>query len=118
VILVLRTGLEALNGPVRSAAAEIVKQGGLLISPFEMSHEHFAHDFPYLNAVVNGLADVVVYSDVPVEHPLYDDMLRLTEHDKPIFALNISGDFPDGIHPINDVSDTDWVLAAVGIVEK
>ncbi|NND72890.1 MAG: hypothetical protein HKN43_15030 [Rhodothermales bacterium] len=114
LILVLRTGLESVQTATREIIKRVVNDGGLIISPFEMDHQHFRHDIPYLNTTVNGLGRVVVYADVPYEHPSFDEMLRLTESGLPIFAINMKQDLPDGVHPVHSAEDAEWILASIG----
>lgn len=117
VVLILNSGLGQLADDVRAKANTVVKLGGLLISPFEFNHSAFAHETDYLRGIANHISSASVFASVPYEDPLFDYMLKLTGEHRPVFAVDVDAELPEGIHPVNSVDDAWWITAALNIHE-
>lgn len=117
VILLIGSGLGGMTDEARATANAVVKAGGLLVSPFDFSHEAYSHETEYLRDIANHIADAAIFFSVPYENSLFDGMLKLTGEHRPIFAVDIDADIPEGIHPVQNVDDAWWIAAALNIAE-
>ncbi len=117
-ILLLSSGLSGMEDSVRPLANAVVKSGGLLVSPFDLEHRKFNHETEYLYGITNALSDVSLFAGIPFDDPLYNYMLRLTEFELPVFAIEIDSELPDGIHPVTTIDDAWWIVAALNISDE
>ena len=85
-IAVADAGLGRLPGPVRPHATAIVRAGGLVVSPFPMTHGPFEHDQTAAALVGAALARAVVGAGEP-DSPAGRALAWAAEHDR--YALDL-----------------------------
>ncbi len=66
-VLVAACGLARVAAPLRPVAAQRVRAGGLLLSPFEMNHGPFDHDDRERARLMAALARAVVFFNAPLD---------------------------------------------------
>ena len=88
-IAVADAGLGRLPGPVRPHATSIVKAGGLVVSPFPMTHGPFEHDQGEAALVAAALARAVVGAGA-ADSPAGRALAWAAEHDR--YALDLGAD--------------------------
>ena len=85
-IAVADAGLGRLPGPMRPHATDIVKAGGLVVSPFPMTHGPFEHDQSQAALVGSALARAVVGAG-EADSPAGRALAWAAEHDR--YALDL-----------------------------
>ena len=88
-VAVASAGLGRLPGPVRPHATSIVRAGGLVLSPFPMTHGPFEHDQVDAALVAAALTRAVVGVGEP-DSPAARALAWAAEHDR--YALDLGAD--------------------------
>ena len=103
VILVAACGLGQLPRRMRPIASQVVRTGGLLISPFAMQHGPFDHDDRERAQVQAALADACVFAPSAAGTPEGQARAWATEAGRPTFVL--TDDPPSGAKALTGSED-------------
>jgi DNA processing protein len=85
-VAVASAGLGRLPGPVRPHATSVVRAGGLVVSPFPMTHGPFEHDQVDAAFVAGALARAIIGAGEP-DSPAARALAWAAEHDR--YALDL-----------------------------
>jgi predicted Rossmann fold nucleotide-binding protein DprA/Smf involved in DNA uptake len=111
-ILVANVGMARIPKPIRPVASAAARAGGLLLSPFPVTHGPFAHDDAERALVMAALARASAFFAPP---PDSHEMRALTwaiEHERPAFGVAGERPLPERVHSLDRPIDLDWVVAA------
>lgn len=109
-VLVAACGLAQVPRKVRPVAGQVVRAGGLLLSPFPMTHGPFDHDDRERALVQTALARTAVFAPPEENTPEARALEWATGADCPAFVLG--DDVPSGARPVCGPDDFDAVLDA------
>lgn len=113
-VMVAHAGMARVPRSVRPAISGAVRAGGVLLSPFGLTHGPFDHD-DYLRALLQtATADAVVFVQPAPEAPEARALQWAADHDRPAFVLGAPGTapLPGGARPLGSDDDLGAVLAA------
>lgn len=115
-IMVARCGLAKIDKQARASVASAVQSGGVLVSPFAMTHGPFDHDDTERAILQSALAGPSVFFGATPHTPEFHAMQWAVEQNKPVFAHISVKEYTElplqHIHVIERSVDYDWVIAA------
>jgi DNA processing protein len=113
-VMVATSGLARVPPPMRSIAAQAVRAGGVMISPFPMDHGPFTHDDGERARLLVALSAAAAFFNAREDSAEARALTWALEHDHPVFgAADPEGPpLPERVHLLAAERDLDWVIAA------
>lgn len=111
-VLVANAGLARVPGPMRPIASAAVRAGGVLLSPFPLTHGPFAHDDRERALIQAALARAVAVFGPQPDSSEWRAMTWALEHGRPVFGVAGAAPLPEGAQPLEHPEDLDRVIAA------
>ncbi|WP_457654482.1 DNA-processing protein DprA [Rhodocaloribacter sp.] len=113
-LLVAHCGLARLPARMRPTASAVVRAGGLLLSPFPMTHGPYEHDDRERALVLAALARAVVFFEPRPGAPEWTALEWALETGKPVFGVeDPDHPMPERVHRLHTDVDFEWILAAL-----
>ena len=110
---VAHCGLAQVPSSMRPVASTSVRTGGMLISPFPMSHGPFEHDDKERALTQAALAPAAVFVEPQPDTPEWLAMEWALSAGRSVFGFaHADHPLPAAVHPIASTIDFDWVVAA------
>jgi predicted Rossmann fold nucleotide-binding protein DprA/Smf involved in DNA uptake len=113
VALVAACGLAELPPRLRPVASQAVRAGGVLLSPFPMTHGPFDHDDNERARVQTALAGTAVFAPTAPDTPEGRALTWATDAGRPAFVLGSDEDAPENTRPVRNPDDFAAVLDSV-----
>jgi predicted Rossmann fold nucleotide-binding protein DprA/Smf involved in DNA uptake len=113
VALVAACGLAEVPPRLRPVAGRAVRAGGVLLSPFPMTHGPFDHDDAERARVQTALARAAVFAPPAPDTPEARALTWAAEAGRPAFVLGSGDDVPENARPVRGPDDFDAVRDCV-----
>jgi DNA processing protein len=107
---VASSGLARIPGPLRPAAAALVRAGGVIISPFPMDHGPFPHDDVERAQLAAAISGATVLVGAPDGSPESRAFSWAGEHRRSLFST--LDEPPPGAEPVHSEEEMHRVAAA------
>ncbi len=117
-LLVAPAGMARLAPPLRPTVTAAVRAGGLLVSPFPMTHGPFDHDDKERALTLAALARACVFFEPKPDTPEGHALTWALDAGRPVFGIAADdAPLPETVHRLREPVDSDWVVAAAKAVE-
>lgn len=112
-VMVAACGLAQAPSQMRPVITQVVRSGGLIVSPFPMQHGPFEHDEKDAALVLAALAAAPVFVSPRSETPEWAALQWLLDTDRSIFGITDAPEsLPDRVHPMKEEVDYQWIATA------